>query len=305
MRSRRTAGVLAAALAAACVVAGCSTSKYEPTASVPTTDVVSAVATDAALHRELPAGVAARGSITVGTTLTPGVSGLPYGGTLHGQQVGLQADLRNAVARVLGLRVRVEYGTFATIVPGTQNGRYDVGMANFGVTRERQKVVSFATYLDDGQAFLGSQQVSLRKVSTLTDLCGYTVATSPGSTFQQILEQGAGRCAAVGKKKYTVQYFTDTGPIFLGLANGKVDVYFGPTLSLKYDALHIAGTRFLGQVSATPVGFVTARNSPLTKALSDAVNALIASGVYQRIFAKWGVTASAIPRSLANPPASL
>ena len=110
--------------------------------------------------------------------------------------------------------------------------------------------------------------MSADKISTLTDLCGYTVATSPGSTFQQILTNGAAKCAAAGKKPYKVQYFSDSAPIFLGLANGKVDMMFGPTLSLKYDAGHVPGTKFLGQISSTPVGFVTAKGSPLAKPIS-------------------------------------
>ena len=65
-----------------------------------------------------------------------------------------------------------------------------------------------------------------------------------------------------------MQYLADTAPIFLGLANGKVDVFFGPTLSLKYDAATWPSTKFLGQISSTPVGFVTAKGSPLAKALS-------------------------------------
>ena len=99
-----------------------------------------------------------------------------------------------------------------------------------------------------------------------------------------------------------MQYFADTAPIFLGLANGKVDVYFGPTLSLKYDATHIADTKFLGQISSTPVGFVTAKGSPIAKALSDAVNKLIANGDYAKIFGKWGVGDTGITKSRINPP---
>ena len=64
--------------------------------------------------------------------------------------------------------------------------------------------------------------------------------------------------------------------------------HFGPTLSLKYDAGHIAGTKFLGQISSTPVGFVTAKGSPVAKALSAAVNELIANGDYAKIFATIG-----------------
>jgi polar amino acid transport system substrate-binding protein len=129
-----------------------------------------------------------------------------------------------------------------------------------------------------------------------------SIATSPGSTFQTLLTSNASKCAAAGKKPWTVQYFSDSAPIFPGLANGTVDLYFGPTLSLKYDAAHIAGTKFLGQLSSTPVGFVTAKNSPIARALSDAVNELVANGDYARIFDKWGVGGTEIAKSTVNPP---
>ncbi|SDO20720.1 ABC transporter substrate-binding protein [Actinacidiphila guanduensis] len=273
--------------------------------AVPSQDVVSSIAEDPALHAELPAAVRSSGSLTLGTPPDPGTVGLPHGGTVDGKEVGLDVDLRAAVAKLLGVKLQVEHGTFASIIPGVQNGKYDIGYGNFGVTKAREQVVDFATYLNDGQSFLGADTVPVNTVKTLTDLCGYTVATSPGSTFQQILTDGAGKCAAAGKKPYTVQYFSDSGPIFLGLANGKVDIYFGPTLALKYDAVHVAHTKYLGQISSTPVGFTTAKGSPLAPVLADAVNKLIADGSYARIFAKWSVPGTAITHSQVNPPATL
>ncbi|MBM9508062.1 transporter substrate-binding domain-containing protein [Actinacidiphila acididurans] len=273
--------------------------------AVPDQDVVSAVAADPALKAELPAAVRSSGVLTLGTTRTPGTTGLPHAGTTaDGKLVGLDIDLREAVAKVLGVTWKPDYGTFASIIPGVQNGKDDVGMANFGATKAREQVVDFASYLTDGQSFLGAADLGLSKVTGLTDLCGHTVATTPGSTFQQILQDGAGKCAAAGKKPYTVQYFADTAPIFLGLANGKVDIFFGPTLGVKYDAQHVPGTTYLGQISSTTVGFVTAKGSPVAKALSDAVNKLIATGDYARIFAKWGVPDTGIAASKVNPPAT-
>jgi ABC-type amino acid transport substrate-binding protein len=67
--------------------------------------------------------------------------------------------LRNAVAKVLGVTWNVQNGTFATIIPGVQNGKYQVGQDNFGATKAREQVVDFATYLNDGQAFLGASTV--------------------------------------------------------------------------------------------------------------------------------------------------
>ena len=275
--------------------------------SYPTQDVVSAIVVDPALKAELPADAQASGKLTLGTTIAPGVSGLPHAGTgTDGTQVGVDVDLRNAIGKVLGVTWDVQNGTFATIIPGVQNGKYDVGQDNFGVTKAREQVVDFATYLTDGQAFLAPSAGKLDKVSTVTDVCGLDVGTSPGSTFQQILTAAAPKCAAAGKEPFSVQYFGDTAPIFLGLANGKLDAYFGPTLSLQYDALHVPNTKILGQVSSTTVGFVTGKGSPLAKPISDAVNKLIASGDYAKILDKWGVASSSgIAKSEVNPAAVL
>jgi polar amino acid transport system substrate-binding protein len=300
------AALAATALLAACGSSTAATSAAPSTDTYPTQDVVSQVAADPALKAELPAAAQSSGMLRLGTTRTPGTSGLPHvGQNPDGTDIGLDVDLRNAVAKVLGVNWQVENGTFATIIPGVQNGKFDVGQDNFGVTKAREQVVDFATYLNDGQAFLASNTVALDGVQDLTDLCGFNVATTPGSTFQQILESSAAKCATAGKKPYTVQYFADSGPIFLGLANGKVDVYFGPTLSLKYDATHVPNTKFLSEISTTPVGFVTAKGSPLSKPLSDAVNKLIADGDYAKIFAKWGIAGSGIPASQVNPSATL
>ncbi|QUQ65670.1 ABC transporter substrate-binding protein [Kutzneria sp. CA-103260] len=302
-------GVLALSLAvAALALTACgdatAADPASPTTKVayPTQDVVSAVQTDPTLRAELPASTT---SLTLGTTLSPGTSGLPHSGQVDGKYVGLDVDLRDAVAKVLGVTWTVQNGTFETIIPGVQSGKYDVGQDNFGVTAAREKVVDFATYLSDGQSFLGPADRGPSSVKTLDDLCGLTVATSPGSTFQQILTSGADKCAAAGKKPYTVQLFSDSAPIWLGLANGKVDVYFGPTLSLKYDETHVPNTKFLGQFSATPVGFVTAKGSPVAKAVSDAVNKLIKDGDYGKILAKWGVESTGIQQSAVNPAPTL
>lgn len=48
-----------------------------------------------------------------------------------------------------------------------------------------------------------------------------------------VLLRNGSKCAAAGKKPWTVQYFSDSAPMFLGLPNGGIDLYFGPTLSLS------------------------------------------------------------------------
>jgi polar amino acid transport system substrate-binding protein len=308
----RTTPVIVTLVAVTALLAGCGSSAATTPAgataatSYPTQDVVSSIAADPKLKAELPAANQTSGTLILGTTITPGVTGLPHAGQLaDGSNIGVDVDLRNAIAQILGVKWDVQNGTFATIIPGVQNGKYDVGQDNFGVTAAREKVVDFATYLTDGQSFLAAKSAKIDSVGDITDLCGFTVATSPGTTFQQILTTNTTKCADAGKKPYTVQYFADSAPIWLGLANGKVDIYFGPTLSLKYDATHVPNTKYLSQFSSTPVGFVTGKGSPIAKAISDAVNELISTGDYAKILDKWGVTSSGIPTSAVNPPSTL
>lgn len=270
--------------------------------AIPTQDVVSGVHEDATLHDELPADVKSSGTLTLGTTEATGTSGLPHGGTdTSGDQVGLDVDLRNAVAKVLGIQWKVSYGSFETIVPGVQNGRYQVGQDNFAVTSERLPVVDFATYLKDGQGFVAAKSSPLTSVTKLSQICGHTVSTVSGSSFQQILQQGTAACTQAGQEPYSTKYYSDMSSVILGLQNGQTDLYFGPTLGDKYLVAHQPNLKFLGEVSSTDVGFVTAKGSPLANVLVDAVNKLISDGEYAAIFAKWGVPGSGIARSQFDP----
>lgn len=269
---------------------------------LPTEDVVSGIAADPELRGRLPKAVQDSGKLTIGVTEAVGETFLPHSGsTADGTQVGLDIDLRDAVAKVLGVSWDVQFGSFETIVPGTQSGRYDVGQANFAVTTERLKVVDFATYVKDGQSFVATKDNDLDEVTTLTDICGHKVSTTPGSSFQQILEKGAGDCAKAGKKPYRVEYFKDQAAILLGLQSGKTDLFFGPTLSLRYIAAHQPNLAYLGEISSSDVGFVTDKGSPLAPVLVEAVNELIASGTYAKIFAKWDVAGIGIDKSELDP----
>jgi polar amino acid transport system substrate-binding protein len=315
-RSRLLAAAPLAALAALALLSGCSSSDTTATAGsaaapsssstgYPTRNVIAGLAKDSALHAQLEAAVPDTSSLTLGTTLAPGLTSLPHVGTApNGQSIGADVDLRNAVAAVLGITWTVQNGTFDTIIPGMQNGRFQVGQDNFGVTAAREQVVDFATYVTDGQAFLAPSDSTLKAVKSITDLCGLTIGTGAGTTFQEILTDDAGQCAKAGKKPYTVDYYSDNSAIWLGLANGRIDVYFGPTLGLEYDSTHVANVKFLSQISSTAVGFVTAKGSPLAKVLAAAVNKLISDGTYAKILAKWSITGHGVTDSQVNPAPS-
>jgi polar amino acid transport system substrate-binding protein len=82
--------------------------------------------------------------------------------------VGWDPELAQALAGVMGVKVKVVNATFATIIPGLQSGKYDIGMSSFSDTKAREKVVDFVTYFTAGTSFMVKAQGGPRSTRSLT-----------------------------------------------------------------------------------------------------------------------------------------
>ncbi|MFI5686442.1 ABC transporter substrate-binding protein [Streptomyces sp. NPDC051636] len=265
---------------------------------VPTTDVVSGVRKDEAAAELLPAGTTGlTAAISVNGT-PPGTTYLDDGKTLTGQDV----DFTKAVAKVLGIRLKVEQASFEAILPALGSGKYDFGASNFGVTDERRKNIDFVTYINDGQGFATRRDSRLPKVTDLRQLCGLNVATGAGTTFEATLEENEKVCADAGKKAYHVQTYAESSAIWSSLQQGRSDIVMYTINGLRYAVTHQPGLRFLNEYHRLDVGFAFKKGTKLAPAFRAAVNRLIADGTYEKILKKWGTTGSAISESQVSPP---
>ncbi|MEU5086933.1 ABC transporter substrate-binding protein [Streptomyces sp. NPDC021356] len=270
----------------------------EAAAEIPTADVVSGVREDAAAARLLPSGVR---SLTIAYAVggtPPGTSYLGDGKTLAGQDV----DFANAVARVLGIRLKTQQAGFEAILPALDSGKYDLGAGNFGVTEERRRTIDFVTYINDGQGFATREDSGLGKVTDLAQLCGLNIATGAGTTFEATLEQNAHRCADAGKKAYKVQTYSESGALWSSFQQGRSDVVMSTINGLRYAVARQPGLKFLNEFHRLDVGFAFKKGTRLAPAFRAAVNRLISDGTYAKILDKWGTTASAIRTSRISPP---
>jgi len=141
------------------------------------------------------------------------------------------------------------------------------------------------------------------KVTDLTQLCGLTIGTGAGTTFEATLTSQKGVCAKAGKKPYDVKVYSENAATLTALQQGRIDVIMSTINGLRYQAAQPASqTAFLGEFHRLDVGFAFKKGSPLTKAFQAAVDELIKDGTYSRILKKWGTSASAIDASRINPP---
>lgn len=265
---------------------------------IPTTDVVSATKKDEAAAELLPSGTT---SLTLAVSVAgqpPGTSILDDGKTLAGQDV----DFANAVAKVLGIRLKTEQAGFEAILPALSSGKYDLGVGNFGVTDERRRTIDFVTYINDGQGFATRKDSKLSKVTDLKQLCGLNIATGAGTTFEATLEDNKHLCTDAGKKAYEVQAYSEQGAIWSSLQQGRSDIVMSTINGLRYAVAHQDGVKFLNEFHRLDVGFAFKKGTKLAPAFQAAVNDLIANGTYAKILKKWGTTGSAITRSQISPP---
>ncbi len=255
---------------------------------------------DPAAAKLLPADVRARDSLSLATSVgtPPGAAYLADGKTLAGQDI----DFADAVGKVLGLKIDREVASFEAILPALGSGKYDVGTGNFGVTDERRKAIDFVTYINDGQGFAVRKDSPLKKVGSLRQLCGLTVATRAGTTFEATLEENRQRCTEAGKKPYDVKTYAEQGALWISLQQGRTDVVMSTINGLRYAVRQQPGLRFLNEFKRLDVGFAFKKGTPLAPAVQAAVNHLKKDGTYDRILKKWGTGPSALTTSRISPP---
>ncbi|MER5554300.1 ABC transporter substrate-binding protein [Streptomyces sp. NPDC002793] len=266
----------------------------------PTADVVSSVKKNDAAVRLLPAKVRDSGSLSLATAVgaPPGAFYREDGKTLTGADI----DFADAVAKSLGLELKREVASFEAILPALDSGKYDLGTGNFGVTEERRRTIDFVTYINDGQGFAVRDDSGLEEVTDLTQLCGLTVGTGAGTTFEATLEENRHRCADVGEEAYEVKTYADQAAVWISLQQGRSDVLMSTINGLRYAVTQQEGLRFLNEYKRLDVGFAFKKGTPLAPAFQAAVNGLKADGTYDRILKKWGTTGSAIRTSRISPP---
>ncbi|MFE9040645.1 ABC transporter substrate-binding protein [Streptomyces sp. NPDC007818] len=272
--------------------------------AAPADDPVAGLRKVDAVASLLPAGVREAGTLRVGSSIgfPPGAY---YPNGADKAPAGQDIDIAGAVAKVLGVKLERQDASFETILPALGSGKYDVGTGNFGVTTERLKTIDFVTYINDGQGFAvkkGDTKLG-GKVTDLTQLCGLTIGTGAGTTFEATLTARRNVCAEAGKKPYDVKVYSENAATFTALQQGRIDVVMSTINGLRYQAAQPAAqTAFLGEFHRLDVGFAFRKGSPLTVAFQAAVDELIRNGTYARILEKWGTTASAIDASKINPP---
>jgi polar amino acid transport system substrate-binding protein len=214
------------------------------------------------------------------------------------QLVGVDVDMTNALADVLGVDMTPTSTSFESIVTGVASGKFDLTVDTLNVTPERLQELDFVTYFEAGRSFLlpaGEGDT----IAKMDDVCGLNVGTVKGYTSQVDLEEYSPTCVENGLEPIKITTFGDQGTANVALQSGRVDAVAADYVSLAYvesqapDTFEVTDFQYGEAVQ----GIGVPKGSPLAEPLQAAVNKLIEDGTYQEILDKWNVADNAIDQS--------
>ena len=294
-RHRLAPVLLTVVTAGALALTGCSSSGGKSPAGGSTGSSTPAGSSSSASGAAalVPSAIKSKGSITIAmdATYAPDESIDTDGKTI----IGFDADLAKAVAADLGLKADLVNATFATIIPGLQSGKFDVGFSSFTDTKDREKTVDFVTYFQAGEGFY-VKAGSAKQFNGLSSLCNASVAVEKGTTEESDAQAQAKKC------KVTVLSFPDQNSANLAVSSGRADVGFvdsqiaGYIVKSSNGQFTQTGTAF----EVAPYGIALPKGNGMAQAVLQAVKDLMANGTYTSILSKWGVSDGAITSPVIN-----
>jgi polar amino acid transport system substrate-binding protein len=311
MRSSRTWLSAAIPLLCAAAIVGCGSSNTSSStssaAAAPTSSSATGTSTGAGTSAStgtgttasgatvsVPASIKSKGTLTVASDATypPNEFIAPDGHTV----IGMDADLMQALAGVMGLKVKIVNQTFDSIIPGLAAGKYDVGASSFTDTKEREKTVDFVDYFIAGESFF-TKASGGADISGIADICGKTVAVEKGTTEQDDATTQSGKCKKEGKSAVTVLAFPDQNGANLALSSGRAQLGFADSPVAAYQVKKSGGQfKLVGpSIANAPYGLAVPKNSGLAQPMLAALKGLVGNGKYKAILTHWGIEAGAIP----------
>jgi polar amino acid transport system substrate-binding protein len=250
-----------------------------------------ATATEASARALVPSDIRTRGTLIAGMPL----DFEPYNYfDAKSQKIGLDVDVFNAIAGVLGLRPEIQRIGFSSIIPSVMSERVDVGMSAMAITPVRLKQVSFVRYGIYGNGLI-VQKGNPSGVRT-TEACGHSIAVEKGTQPLIVWTDKSKDCQAAGKAPIRLLVFDGEGPQVLAVASGRADA-----AGVGYATALVAIEHSDGKLGAAPGGPVPGASSDsgicfgrnreqLGRAIEAALQVLVADGRYKAIFAKWSMT---------------
>ena len=280
MKKKIVSVILCAAMATT-VLAGCGSSNTASTdaaAEETTEDVEAEATTEEAAEEAADAAEVTTvepGVLTMGTNATfP-----PYEYKDGDDVVGIDAEIAQALADKLGLKVKIVDMDFDSLIASVQSGKIDMSLAGMTVTEERKQNVDFTDSYATGVQVIIVKEDS--DIASADDLEGKLIGVQQGTT-------GHLYCADDFGEENVIPYANGATAV-QALLQGKVDCVVIDQEPAKAFVEANEGLKILDTAYTTEdyAAAVSKDNPALTAALNSALQELKDEGTIQGILDKY------------------
>ena len=295
MNTKSCLTIAAAALTAATLaLTGCSTAAPadDPTDAGDGYPVVQEVAD------LVPDAIRESGKLAIGTNAP--YPPLEYFAEDNETLIGFDIDLGDAIAQTMGLESEWKNVSFDNIIPGIEGGRYNLGIAGFGIEADRLDVVDFVSYYFNGGGFFVLADSDVRPTGFDESLCGLRIAVQKGTSQVKRLALAQEACTAGSLPPVEVLEIPDQTQVALTLTSDRADAVVADLAAVEYTVAQSEGAFCVSGLYKTAHSLagiavpVDEGSAGLTDAVKAALDALLASGAYQEIADEWGVIEGAV-----------
>ncbi len=198
--------------------------------------------------------------------------------------VGYDVDLIQEICRRANCRPEIRSVAWEGILPGVQQGDYDVAVSGITITEEREKTVDFTEpYITVGQVVL--VRADETRVQGADDLADKRVAVQLGTTNDEL----ATKMQKEGKVREVRRYRTFDLAV-AALLNRDVDaVIIDSVAGLGFMAQNPGKLKTVGEMlTQEQLGIVVREgNAELRDAFNAALRAMKEDGTLDRLYKKW------------------
>jgi polar amino acid transport system substrate-binding protein len=280
---------------AALILSGCA-DNTKAVAGGSTGSPAAAVKKDGAAAALLPAKIATKGTLVIGTS--PNYAPNEFKDSA-GKPVGWAIEVGDAIAAKLGLKAELQVARFENIIPGIAGGKIDIGESSFTDTVVREKKVDFVNYYVAGIQWASATG----KVVDPENACGLKVAVQ-ATTYQDTVEIPAKSAACVAAGKPAIQKLSlDTqDAAATAVALGQANAFSADSPVTLYGLVQLKGKlQAAGKTfEAAPYGMAVAKGSGMAKAIQAALQSMVDDGSYGKILDKWGVADGGLKKITIN-----
>lgn len=208
----------------------------------------------------------------------------PFESVKDGDEVGFDVDLAEAIAEEMGLTVEWVRADFDTIFSAVAAQKFDMVAAASTITPERQETVDFSDPYYASRQALTVNTNETPDITSTDDLGeGDTLGVQKGTTGADYAKEN------LESQGVEIKTFTALPDAFTDLEAGNIIGIINDEPSSAEEIKDRPGLEVVQPIDTDEnYGFAFSKENPdLTLAVNDALQAVIDSGQYEEIFAKY------------------